>query len=1040
MNIFRIIISTAVGMIGVHGTSNATSYYVDASTGNDAWSGKLATASGNDGPWQTLEKVSSAQFQAGDVVLLRCGSAWNATLRIASSGTATNPISVGAYPTPCATPPAIEGRVAIPSYAWVAQGNAIFKAQVPADLLRNSSFSTSLANWTLWSASGDATFSQKPDCGTTTGACMSVTSGSNSGAIASSNTFALSGASQYSIGFSMKIPAGKAVRVTVRRAGPTWESVGYSQSIIGTGAWQTVNAAFRATTSVSAARLDFEVPGAMTTVQIDNAWVNMPPAAKIHQLFDSGKPLDVAHHPNAGFNSANSKSLYLSMAQNANSVSNGSGTGSTYLVTGGDLVLPPGASLTAGITAFVRSAPWYLEEKTVASVSGSSLGFASPTIAPLKAGFGYFLTGAAWMLDSPGEWYYSPEQKSVFVRMPDSSAPAGRVSVSQLDTAIDLSGQSYITVDGLDVRGTRVGARLLNSYGVIMRNMAFRDIAAEGMDAQGARSAEIASNTFHRTGRDAIYAVGGAGTASSLRISGNDVSESGVRLEAGVTYGLPSPSVAAIRGGQNAQITGNRVVGTGNVGIYPLAGSTVSDNYVESSCITLDDCGGIYTFGADNGSTISGNLIRNLPGTTDGTPNTSPHTAGIYLDVHSSGITVSGNTVLNAMYGIQLHNASWNRIENNLLYGNTVFQLFLQEHTADLDAGGDVHDNTVLGNQMIPSESKVSVSHDTAFSATDRFASYDRNTYSALLSPNIAREWWSSGNFIYTLPTWQSATVSGVPRNLDPMGTQIRQLGVTSFEVAGSNLIANRDFSTGLTGWSSPYGAVTSESTCPTAPCMGYRANTAVTVVKLVSSPNFSLMKDHYYRVSFDFKTETDGQMFGAEVRRGGGGSNGYETMTGAPEPLAGSTSWQRHQFVFKALKTVNRSDPVTGDYGARLDFEKVAPSQKIYIDNVEIVPLSPVGTPVKTRALVNGSRSTTAIECPTIVSDPSACGMFVRFPEATSVTWPHAVPPMSAEVIYTVDRTSLDADSDGIPDTQDLCPGSPAGAHTDSKGCALGQ
>lgn len=68
-----------------------TNYYV-ANTGSDSNDG-LTTATA----WQTLSKVNSSTFNAGDSILLKRGDSWNERLNIASSGSAGSPIVVGAY-------------------------------------------------------------------------------------------------------------------------------------------------------------------------------------------------------------------------------------------------------------------------------------------------------------------------------------------------------------------------------------------------------------------------------------------------------------------------------------------------------------------------------------------------------------------------------------------------------------------------------------------------------------------------------------------------------------------------------------------------------------------------------------------------------------------------------------------------------------------------------------------------------------------------------------------------------------------------------
>ena len=85
------------------------------------------------------------------------------------------------------------------------------------------------------------------------------------------------------------------------------------------------------------------------------------------------------------------------------------------------------------------------------------------------------------------------------------------------------------------------------------------------------------------------------------------------------------------------------------------------------------------------------------------------------------------------------------------------------------------------------------------------------------------------------------------------------------------------------------------------------------------------MKQDQWYRLSFDLMTGADGQTVYTTVRRGGGGTNGYETLSavGIPRTTAGRT-WTRYTAIFKAIKTVNAGDPITKDNGARIDFEGI--------------------------------------------------------------------------------------------------------------------
>ena len=102
---------------------SAQTYYVDATGGDDGWSGTFATPqAGSDGPWQTLKKVSDHALQPGDRVLLKRGEVWRSymsgatrmadRLYITQSGTPAQPIIIDAYGTGAA--PLISGGRIIP--------------------------------------------------------------------------------------------------------------------------------------------------------------------------------------------------------------------------------------------------------------------------------------------------------------------------------------------------------------------------------------------------------------------------------------------------------------------------------------------------------------------------------------------------------------------------------------------------------------------------------------------------------------------------------------------------------------------------------------------------------------------------------------------------------------------------------------------------------------------------------------------------------------------------------------------------------------
>jgi len=71
---------------------SATTYYIDATNGNDSYSGTSI-----DQAWKSISKVNSSTFQPGDYILFKRGEIYNDTLEIPSSGEENNPIIFGSY-------------------------------------------------------------------------------------------------------------------------------------------------------------------------------------------------------------------------------------------------------------------------------------------------------------------------------------------------------------------------------------------------------------------------------------------------------------------------------------------------------------------------------------------------------------------------------------------------------------------------------------------------------------------------------------------------------------------------------------------------------------------------------------------------------------------------------------------------------------------------------------------------------------------------------------------------------------------------------
>jgi parallel beta-helix repeat protein len=1028
--------------------ANAATYYVDASVGNDTWSGNQASPLGSpstDGPWQSLAKVSAGILAPGDSVLLKCGEIWNETLTLQSSGTAVSPIAIGAYPYACTNKPLISGSTAIPAHNWIQDTGNIYKLSSAIDLITFGTFESGLGNWANWSPNNNAIMNLSTSCASTGNTCMSFTAGSGN-SIVSSNNFTLYGKQSYTASFTWKFPAGIPIRVILRRGAAPWNTVGLDTYITGTGTWQTLTVPFIATAGLTNARLDFEVP-AGRNISLDNVKISAV-LADVAGVFDSGKAISVAHHPNRGYDPLKSDSLYYAIAEDADKVNLTYGViGSTYLTTGADLSATVHPAITAGTGIRVRTNAWNISDRKIASVSGSRFYFDSPTTYTVEKDWGYFLYGQRWMLDEPGEWHYDAATKTVYVWMPDSAAPGTRVVVGQRATGIEASNLSHIRIEGLAIQHVGTGVLMPDAINIVLSNMSISDTLGTGIDAVRSTDSGVESSQIIRTTGDAISAA--KADSSSIRFHAYDnlIMDSSSQTKNGIITSLPVPARAAIEAGSDADIRGNSIYGTGYIGIRPLGSSLVSGNHIENACLILDDCGAIYTAGQNNNSIIENNTVLHVPGGLPGRPaNQSSQSQGIYLDSLCAGVTIRGNTVVDADSGIQLYSATNNHIENNTLYGNRRHQIWMHEGTTLVDAEGDMSGNHVLGNRLFSTLATTAIGHltDLPKDNTDRFSSYDGNQFFTLLSPTMSSETWPGGGSDYTLPEWQTAvTDTGLPRNLEPTGSEVNSasIGYAAFRTAGINIVPNGNLGSGKAGWTAwnltaPYGQIVLEPCTPASQCLSYTAGASE---GLVSSPNFSVQKDQWYKVSFDLKTGTNGQSVLVMARRGGGGSNGYEFLMGAAINFTGSVSWQRYGFIFKATKTINANDPVTLDLGARIDFTRILSGQDFSVANLEAVPISSVETTFRSHILINPTDTNLALNCPD-GSDAVLCSEYVRFTDSQIVTWPYDLPPHGSEIIYSRDINLIDGDGDGIPDYQDSCSGTGVLQAVNAIGCTLGQ
>lgn len=757
------------------------------------------------------------------------------------------------------------------------------------------------------------------------------------------------------------------------------------------------------------------------------------------QLFAAAGNFNEAHHPNRGYVASSPGSLYAAMVANGNVVSVNGQSGSTSLMMGSDLALPAGIQLRPGMRVRVRTNSWILDESVVSAVDGNRLTLTKQTSFPLLAGWGYFLLGELWMLDSAGEWYYNTATKEVYAWMPDSQPPTLTVAASVLALGVDLNGRANVVLDGIAVKRVGAGVQLRRSIGVTVRNSTIEDTAEMGADAADSTNVVLESNAFKRIGTGAISARDDdSHPASGMVIRNNIIRNSGVIMEGDVAVSLPKMTHAAIRSGELSQVVGNTIIDAGYNGIRLMGGSLAEDNFIFGTCTVLDDCGGIYA-STYKGSTIRRNVVVRSRGNSMGKPAAVRYTQaqGIYLDDATTDNLVENNTVVDADNGVHIHVSGNNTVRANRLYGNRNSQLWMQDRE---DYNGAVKGNVIDSNQIAAVyPGSVGILLQTNLGSTAAFGTFTANRFYDRSSAAAVVEITATELRALTFAQWQQSQGIGSRTPVDATGTSVSGRGYAAYSVTGTNLVTNGALTQNAAGWTSwnetaPLGQLLRE-TCSTGWCLRYVAGASV---GLIASPYFSLTQGQWYRLSLDLSTPVDGQPVQVVVRRGGGGSNGYESLSDRNLALTAGRAWGRYSLVFQAIQTITAGNPTTGDNGARLDIQGITNGQSVSVANVELVPIVPDALAQLSGSVANVSSVTSAINCPYAISQPAVCSKFINLADDRPLVWPIDLQSRSGIILYAQEPSLVDTDNDGIPDGQDRCQGTAPGAPVNASGCSF--
>ena len=406
-----------------------------------------------------------------------------------------------------------------------------------------------------------------------------------------------------------------------------------------------------------------------------------------------------------------------------------------------------------GAEAVIKTQHFSIDRDLITSQSGATLNLKVATVCTPTDNYGFFIENDIRTLDQQNEWYYNPTTKKITIY---STTTPTDVKVSTVEKFIVINA-NYIVIDSLNFIGA-------NSFGIY-----------HWLHDPCLQNTTITNCNFQNTGQDAINLW-----SDQLLISNNQITDSNNKAidissatnvtvtyntirNSGVLNGMhqANGTFSALQvGGKSITpilIANNTIINSAHNGMTIGADlTTVKNNYIDTFCTLIDDGAGIY---GGNNAVITGNILTNGIGDVTGTYGTFPTiAAGIYLDINSSNVEISNNSVTNtASYGIFCNVNTGNiRVFGNNVFNSSDAQLRINYQENLQSYGFNVHDNIFVSKKA----TQYTAYYNSIVNNIAMAGSFKSNYYIRPLDDTKSIEASQpseySGKYLKTVTEWQS--------------------------------------------------------------------------------------------------------------------------------------------------------------------------------------------------------------------------------------------------------------------------------------------
>jgi parallel beta-helix repeat protein len=603
-------------------------------------------------------------------------------------------------------------------------------------------------------------------------------------------------------------------------------------------------------------------------------------------------------------------------------------------------------------TVQIQTEPWLIESRTIQRQQGSELSLDRNTDHAIDAGDRLVFQDKAWMLDEPGEFFHDTAAGVIHLMPPQSLASADLnqtvVEGSTRVVALLVSGRKNLKI-------SRIAAEMASTDGITVNHAPSAIIEAVESSLNRWSGIRINQPTLAQSETRSVFVMGGKFLMNKLSgvDTGNAVRSTIINntvLDTGLNQA--EWSHAGIIGGSGALIIGNKVENSAFRGIE-FSGSSDSQlvgNLVKKSCLSLSDCGGLYTVmsakpsGLTSRTLVSNNIIDDSA-VSSGAADRKAVLAGIYIDDYSSNVLIQNNTVISSEVGIYLHNSSNSVVENNSIWrSRNVGILAVMDRTHSNDMTGNVFQMnelvyvpTVYGeSQQLPSIQKGvairflhAIQGEASILQKENIFSGNKFHYLFDSFETVAETGRTGVEFLHSRKKWLQLSGDSSILNAAPVAP------IWSYNL-GPELIPNGGLEQGMTGWSfwnlfpsAMYGAVLHASV---PGCQGLCTSfTASSPGDHLSTPRFQVKAGALYRVRLTATPQSGAEISHPNVARPGPPYESFVSQPGIATALKSLTASAGEQIVYEGIFQSNATAEAT------MNLRINTPSSAVRFDSVSL-------------------------------------------------------------------------------------------------------